>query len=455
MIMKKNSFTLTNISMLVLVQLVLLGTMTGFAQDDDKFGSDPDKCKESVSLYREYYKQKNYADALPGWRWAFFNCPMSTKNIVINGPTIIEHFVKKNEANAELKKAYLDTLWMVYDKRVELYPEDKGYALGRKGMDMYDYAEEDFTDSYNTMTESMKADKLETDPYVLMKLYLAGMKRLVDKQLEMDVMYDLYDEVSTILDAQLKKIPADATEDNNTDLKKINQARGIIDQNFERIAKEEQYVEMMAPKIEAAPTDAELLNKVITMMTKRSWTGNDLYLKCSELSYKLKPSAAAAYGLYEGYGKKGKDAESVKYLEESIKLEQDKNEKADKLLKLAKIYGSQKQYGAARTKAQEAAGLRGGWGEPYIYIGDLYLGTTSSCGDNACNQKYGVWAAEDMYAKARSVDASSADVANGKIATAKKYYPVKKDCFFNGLEGGATVTVGGWIGVSTTARFAD
>lgn len=454
MIMKKNSYTLTNISMLVLVQLVLLGTTNSFAQDD-KFGSDPDKCKENVSLYREYYKQKNYADALPGWRWAFFNCPVSTKNIVINGPTIIEHFIKKNDSIPELKQAYLDTLWMIYDRRVELYPEDKGYALGRKGMDMYDYAEEEYTAAYTTLTASMKTDKLETDPYVLMKLYLAGMKRLVDKQLEMEVMYDLYDEVSTILDAQFAKIPTTATEDNNTDLKKINQARGIIDQNFERIAKEEQYVEMMTPKIEADPTDATLLNKVITMMTKRNWTGNDLYLKSSELSYKLKPSATAAYGLYEGYGKKGMDAESTKYLEESIKLEQDKTEKAGKLLRLSKIFGGQKKYAAARTKAQEAVGLRAGWGEPYIYIGDLYLGTAASCGDNECDQKYGVWAAEDMYIKARSIDASLADVANSKIATAKKYYPVKKDCFFIGLEDGARVTVGGWISAETTARFAD
>jgi hypothetical protein len=190
MIMEKSSFTLTNISMLVIVQLVLMGTMNSFAQEDDKFGSNPDKCKENVSLYREYYKQKNYDDALPGWRWSFFNCPTATKNIVINGPKIIEHQVKKNEADTVLKNAYLDTLWMIYDKRIELYPADKGYALGRKGMDMYDYAGEDYTDVYNTLTESMKADKLDTDPYVMMRLYLAGMKRLVAQQVEMDVMYN-------------------------------------------------------------------------------------------------------------------------------------------------------------------------------------------------------------------------------------------------------------------------
>lgn len=454
--MKKTGFTLTNISMLVIVQLLLLGTLNGFAQEgDDKFGSDPDKCKECISLYREYYKQKNYDDALPGWRCAFAICPAATKNIVINGPTIIEHQIKKNEANPEARKAYIDTLMMIYDKRIELYPDDEGYSLGRKGMDMYEYAEEDFTDVYNTLKKSMEIDKLETDPYVLMRLYLAGMKRLKAEQVQLEEMYDLYDKVSEILDAQKAKLPADATPDNNTDAKKLDQSKGVIDPNFEVIAKEDQYVALMEPKVDAAPEDVQLLEKVVVMMTKRKWTNNDFYLKAAELLYKKSPSATAAYGLYEGYAKKGKDAESAKYLEESVKLEQDKNEKADKMLKLAKVYGAQKSYSKARSTAQEAAGLKSGWGEPYIYIGDLYLGTSASCGDNACNQKYGIWAAEDMFAKAKSVDPSVADEANSKMASCKKYYPSAKDCFFFGLKAGDKVTVGGWIGVETTARLGE
>ena len=90
--MKQFSFTRTNMKMLVLVQLLLASTISVSAQD---FGADPDKCKENLSLYREYYKQKNYQDALIGWRWVFANCASSTKNIVINGPKIIEHQIEK------------------------------------------------------------------------------------------------------------------------------------------------------------------------------------------------------------------------------------------------------------------------------------------------------------------------------------------------------------------------
>ena len=36
-----------------------------------KYGKDEQACKENVSVFREYCKQKNYEDALNPWRWAY------------------------------------------------------------------------------------------------------------------------------------------------------------------------------------------------------------------------------------------------------------------------------------------------------------------------------------------------------------------------------------------------
>ena len=148
-------------------------------------------------------------------------------------------------------------------------------------------------------------------------------------------------------------------------------------------------------------------------------------------------------------------SEAGKFLDEAVKLEKDPNTKAEYLMRQAQILGSKGAYGAARVKANEAAGLKPGWGDPYIYIGSLYLSTSSSCGSDACSQTYGYWAAEDMFIKARSVDANVASEAAGKIAQARKYFPTQKDCFFLGIQEGQTVTVGGWIGAETKARFAN
>jgi len=122
-------------------------------------------------------------------------------------------------------------------------------------------------------------------------------------------------------------------------------------------------------------------------------------------------------------------------------------------MKASDLYAHQKSYSTARSKAQEAAGLRPGWGEPYIAIGDLYMSTSNSCGDNECNKKYGIWAAYDQFQKAKSVDGSMAGAADQKMAQCRNYFPTVKDCFFYNLKEGDSVTAGGWIGASTTARF--
>lgn len=435
--------TLTGIT----AAMTLLSSMDIKAQEAEQ--SD---CLQNISLYREYYKQKNYDDALMGWRFAFLHCPVSTpsiKNAYINGPVIIGHFIDKHKDEPEMLKGYVDTLMMVYDKRIALYPDDEAYTLGRKGMDQYQYAGDDMSETYATLRRALELGKIETEANALLRLYQAAMKMLVDKQLEMEVLFELYDEVSQVISVNLTKGEADKS------FKFYVQAQEIIDQNFERIAQEDQYVELMRPKVAAAPTDAALLEKVATMMSKRKWTGNPFYLEVSEKLYKLAPSAIAAYNLYEGYVKADNLSEASKFLDEATKLEQDPTTKADYLLKQAQILGSKGAYSAARVKAQEASSLKPSWGAPHMYIGSLYFSQSRACGSDACTQTYGYWAAEDMFIKAKSVDSSVAEDANKQIANIQKYFPTQKDCFFLGIQAGQTVTVGGWIGVDTKARFAN
>ena len=47
-------------------------------QDDSKYGDTPEQqaaCKENLSLYDTYYKQKNYDDAYPFWIKTCEVCP--------------------------------------------------------------------------------------------------------------------------------------------------------------------------------------------------------------------------------------------------------------------------------------------------------------------------------------------------------------------------------------------
>ena len=80
-------------AILVVIALVLVSGST-FAQKKGKYGAtdeDSVKCVENLSLYIEFFKQNNYADALSGWRWVYNNCPRSSKKMYANGAKMYKY----------------------------------------------------------------------------------------------------------------------------------------------------------------------------------------------------------------------------------------------------------------------------------------------------------------------------------------------------------------------------
>ena len=64
-----------------------------FSQESgNKYGVDTVKCEENLSIYSEFYKQKNYNEALDAWIYLFKNAPKRTKNIYIHGAIIYKYF---------------------------------------------------------------------------------------------------------------------------------------------------------------------------------------------------------------------------------------------------------------------------------------------------------------------------------------------------------------------------
>ena len=414
------------------------------AQDDAKFGSNPDKCKENISLYREYFKQKNYDDALPGWRGALAMCPKGTKNIYLNGTKLVMHMMEKEEKGTDRWNSLRDTLMMVYDMRIEHFGQE-GFVLGRKGMDQYSMYDDPQV-AYETLTKALNilGNKMEANSCI--RLFQSSLKMAKKKVIERDVVFDLYDKIMPVIEHNL-------TDGEEKTKKYFEKAKGIINSNFEKIADCESYIALNKPKIAANPGDSALLLKVVKFMTKRKCASDPFFLEASELLYAVDPSADAAYGLYEGYIKKKDYPTAKKFITEAADLAADDETKADYTFKLANLQYHAKQYAAARANSNKAASLRPGWGEPYILIADMYYATARSCGSNECDQAYGYWAAADMYSKAKNTDPSAAEKANKGLGKCSAAYPTQEKCFFYNIEKGALVTVGGWIGASTTARF--
>ena len=142
---------------------------------------------------------------------------------------------------------------------------------------------------------------------------------------------------------------------------------------------------------------------------------------------------------------------SIQYITSAIELEQDPIQKADYCFTVAQILFGNKQLSKAREYARKAIENNGQYGKPYILIAQMYA-TSPNWSDEGALNKCTYFAVIDKLQKAKSVDPSVAEEADKLIRTYAGYTPKDEDLFFIGLKKGAAVTIGGWIGETTTIR---
>ena len=74
---------------LLILGLILINTViTAQKKDEPKYGQDSAQCVRNLSLYSEFYRQKNYADARKPWRATVEICPASNKKRPLTGRSL-------------------------------------------------------------------------------------------------------------------------------------------------------------------------------------------------------------------------------------------------------------------------------------------------------------------------------------------------------------------------------
>ena len=127
------------------------------------------------------------------------------------------------------------------------------------------------------------------------------------------------------------------------------------------------------------------------------------------------------------------------------------NQKADYCYTVATILNGNKQLSKAKQYARKSIEYNGANGKPYILIAQMYA-SSPNWSDEAALNKCVYFAAIDKLQKAKSVDPSVEEQANELIRTYSAYTPKDEDLFFIGIKKGQAVTIGGWIGETTTVR---
>jgi tetratricopeptide (TPR) repeat protein len=427
-------------------------------QSESKYGADSVTCVMNNSLYYEFYKQwkssnyknESWKDAVKPWRWVFSNCPRSTINIYLHGEKLVEEIIK-NEPDKNRKEKYIDTLMLVYDKRIQYYGKE-GYVLGKKGVDLYKLRPTAYEEAYEILKKSISLEKDKASGPSLIYYFRAAEKMVKDEKAEKSLLVDIYDQTSTIIETNIKKYTKKGKTKSVTNWENI---KGNIELSFEPYATCEDLISIYTVKFNETPEDVDLLKKVTKILDKKDCTDSDLFFQATKNLNRLEPTARSAELMGKMYIKREDFNGAVDNLLQAIDLYEDDNDRADAHFLLANVYFQLKQYSSARAQCYEILKIRPNDGKTYILMGDMYAGSAKECGDNELTTKVGYWAAVDKYYKARSVDETVKDLANTKINTFSQYFPNKETIFFYDLKEGETYTVECWINETTTVRTSD
>lgn len=435
-----------------LVALVFVGQMANAQiRTYTANAEDSVSCVQNLSLYIEYFKQDNYNDALPGWRKASAICPKATESLWINGVKLFQALADK-ETDAARKEQLIDTLFWIYDQRIEHFGRaagKEGYILGRKGSDMIKYRSDDPKGAYEVLNKSLELQGNEMEAGASIYLYKSAYdmyrKKLADKEL----LFDLYDRLTTAVDYNI------STQTDARMKSAYETALANIDKMIGSIANCEELIDIFKVQYKENPTDIDLLHKIVKLLGKQECDDSDLYQKAAVGIHKANPSPTSAYDIAMSYFKKKKYKEAHSFYKEVYAGSQDN----DQLYKAYK-YGANcllqlDQPQTAKAYALKMLGINPNSGDAYMIIGHAYVQGRKDCGGNECEGRAAYWAAVDKFARAKSVDPSVAEEAQRMINSYTAQFPKKEDCFFHGINEGTTYTFDCWIGETTTVRTRD
>lgn len=439
-----------------LLMAALLST-AAFAQkgveDGSKYGHGADsiRCLENLSLYSEYLKQNNYKESYPYWIVVFNECPVATSRIYSDGEKLVQTLYVK-EKDAAKKEEYYQLLMKVYDQRAQYFGDHpkypRSYIMGKKAVAMLQFKRDDeatLKEAHGLLKEVVGKRAEKAQPAILMSYMMSSVAVYKLGALPGEELIEVYTEIIDVFEAKAKA---------SSDPAEYDELKAQVETLFAQSGAADCQIlsNIYAPKLAANTTNLPWLKRVNRMLAKSDCGESDLFYKSSEYLHKIEPSASSAFGLARMYMKTQDMDKAIGYFREAISLEENAENKAKYHNYLAMIYMSQRNYQAVRTEANKAIGLRPNWGAPYILIGKAYAQAASNYGSNEFEHKTVYWAAVDQFAKAKSVDGTSAAEATELINMYSQYFPNTEEIFFNTLQVGAAYKIEGWIGVQTTVR---
>ncbi len=208
------------------------------------------------------------------------------------------------------------------------------------------------------------------------------------------------------------------------------------------------YTRQLAEK----PGDVDLLAKAYGLMSSAGCE-SAFYISVAEQYYAAKPSSDVAIRLAMMFEKNEQYDKALHYLNEMIESETDPAAKSNLYVRVAASELGQKRFSATAQAARQAIALNGNNGIAHMLLAEAYIGGASGCGGFHGQTVF--WLAYDELARAREVDPSLQEAAQGRMNSIYGSFPTKEDAFMyiQGYADGQSYRVNcGWVSGTTTTR---
>ncbi len=435
---------------------------------EEKYGADSANCMRQLSMFQQYTKQKNYDDAYPSWSLLINEFPKCSQTIYQHGATIAKYKIQQAVKEKDVKKRelWIDTLMMVYDLRIKYFAATsknygEAYLLGRKGVDLLKYRKNPIEEPYNILIKAIDLGGNNSEIAVIQTAMQSVSAMFDESKIDAAVVVDKYLQFSDILnakktafsDAAEKATDAKAKEEAEKNLADTKQVQAAVDQMFStsKAAECTSLNKAFEARFNANPSDVELAEKIVKIFDAKGCTDLQLYENATAKLIENKPSELSCYNFAKMLEKKGKDDDAIKYYEQAIGFSATDTMKAVYNYALARIYKGKNQVSTARTYARKAIEQKSNFGLPYILIAVMY--GQNPVGEDHFEKSKTYWVVIDKLQKAKQVDPSVATEAQKLINQYAGSCPKKEEAFMHSITPGTSVSVGGWIGETTTARF--
>lgn len=410
-----------------------------------------------LHTYTDPYGLGKYDEAYDRWSIILKKFPCATRNIYSHGANILAHKIDK-AGDEKTKEAYIDTLMILYDKRMKYFGKSKkypvGYIMGRKGIDHYRFRPEKPMAAIKILEKAMDKRGAETEDAVVISYMLATVKAFKNNEVKSSVVVNNYIKAAEILENKLKTL-TDAKDKEAT-----TASLNSVETSFAKsgAATCDDLFPIFTPKFEKAPKDLDLLKKITKILDRTDCTDSDLFSNAAENLYAIEPSAQAAYSLAITFLRKKELGKSSEYFQKAIEMEENDSLKAKYYHKLGLVELARNNPQKAYQHGVKAKNLSPKWGQPYILMGLAYAAGKDACGSTPFEHSAVYWFAVDKFAKAKAVDPEVADEAKSKINQYSKYFPGKEEIFMQGYTNKVYSTMNNsncWIKEKSKARPSD